>query len=227
MKKTSQTQFNRRSFVSLSLGLIGATGLTACGLESAQAPSPAAVKPGRPAPVLRSSNEIETDATASASGARGASLARIYEEVTSSMYGFTVGNPNAKKVFYVVFDPMCPHCGNTWVKSKPLHGDIKFIWMPVPLLGEKSANYGAMIMASANPAQAMDEHEISVLNKADPKPFDEDLKEKGLPAMETNNNVSKRIRLDGVPFILHRRDSGEIVSTMGGIEAPEFVIMRG
>lgn len=217
-----KNQINRRSFVSLGMGLIGSAGLVACGQGNFNSSSQ-----GRPAPEIRSSNEVDAGSDVPTSNARGATLAAIYHQVTNSMYGFTIGNPNAKKVVHVVFDASCPHCGNTWVKTKSLYNDVKFIWMPVPLLGEQSALYGAMILASENPAKAMDTHEVNVLNKTPFETLDEALKEKGLPGVENNNNVAKKIKLDAVPFILHRRDSGEIVSTVGGVEAPEIKLLLG
>ena len=84
-----------------------------------------------------------------------------YEAIATQGKGFTVGAMMAANPVYVLFDPQCPHCGHLWNASIPLHGKAKFVWIPVTLMNAKSGPQGATLLAAADPASAMAQHEIT------------------------------------------------------------------
>jgi thiol:disulfide interchange protein DsbG len=85
------------------------------------------------------------------------------QAVSTQAKGFTVGALMSAHTVYVFFDPQCPHCGHLWQASTPLHKKVKFVWIPVAWINAFSLSQGAALMASANPAALMTEHETSLL----------------------------------------------------------------
>ncbi len=97
----------------------------------------------------------------SSTGQRAVSTAAIAAEAT----GFTVGQAMAARTVYVFFDAQCPHCSELWRNAKPLNSKVKFVWIPVGLMNASSTAQGATLLAAADPALAMDEHEASMTAK--------------------------------------------------------------
>ena len=95
------------------------------------------------------------------SASRPVATATIAAEAT----GFTVGQAMAARTVYVFFDPQCPHCSELWRNAKPLYSKVKFVWIPVGLMNASSTAQGATLLAAADPASAMDEHEVSMTAK--------------------------------------------------------------
>jgi thiol:disulfide interchange protein DsbG len=87
------------------------------------------------------------------------------EAIKAEATGFTVGSSMSARTIYVFFDAQCPHCGALWYAAKPLKSQAKFVWLPVGLLNGASTSQGAAILASADPAAAMDAHEASMMAK--------------------------------------------------------------
>lgn len=164
---------------------------------------------------------------ASAAETNGPALVALYQRLAKDMHGFETGNPASPNLVYSIIDPMCPHCGNLWMQSRSLVDSVRFVWLPVPMLGNNSFVNGALIMASVNPADAMNVHEYKLLNHLPPMtPVPEQI-EAGRAKMEHNGKVAKEIRLDSVPLIMVKRASGEVVMTVGGIGAPEILQLIG
>ncbi|OGB80526.1 MAG: thiol:disulfide interchange protein, partial [Burkholderiales bacterium RIFCSPLOWO2_12_FULL_67_210] len=113
--------------------------------------------------LLLSACSKEDATTQTATPATEIAPAQAYEAVAAQGKGFTVGALMSANPVYVLFDPQCPHCGHLWNASLPLQGKVKFVWLPVAILGPKSAPQGAALMQAANPVEAMTAHEASVL----------------------------------------------------------------
>lgn len=97
-------------------------------------------------------------ATAAKPAPRPVSIAAIAAEAK----GFTVGAPMSTHTVYVFFDAQCPHCADLWEAAKPLKSEAKFVWIPVGVLNQASTEQGAALLASKDPATAMDAHETSM-----------------------------------------------------------------
>ena len=98
-------------------------------------------------------------------GAAAPAQAVSVEAIAAQAKGFTVGAAMSARTVYVFFDPQCPHCAVLWESAKPLKSQAKFVWIPVGILNGASGPQGAALLASADPARAMDEHEASMRTK--------------------------------------------------------------
>ena len=94
--------------------------------------------------------------------AKATSQAVSIAAITADAKGFTVGAPMSAHTVYVFFDAQCPHCAELWDAAKPLQPQAKFVWIPVGLLNQASTEQGAALLASTDPATAMDAHEASM-----------------------------------------------------------------
>jgi thiol:disulfide interchange protein DsbG len=101
------------------------------------------------------------DENAGKTAAAPVSMATMAAEAT----GFTVGSQMSARTVYVFFDAQCPHCGDLWNAAKPLRSQAKFVWIPVGIINPSSTSQGATLLAAADPAASMDEHEASLLAK--------------------------------------------------------------
>lgn len=84
------------------------------------------------------------------------------DDIASQGQGFNVGPSMSARTVYVFFDPQCPHCGALWQAAKPLRTQARFVWLPVGLLNANSTLQGAALLAAADPATAMDLHEVAL-----------------------------------------------------------------
>ena len=98
-----------------------------------------------------------------AASADSAKRAPTVEIVANEGKGFAVGSMMSANTVYVFFDPQCPHCAHLWNAAIPLQKKVRFVWMPVGLINATSSAQGATLLSSADPAQAMTEHETSLI----------------------------------------------------------------
>lgn len=154
------------------------------------------------------------------------------EAVSTQAKGFTVGAMMSANTAYVMFDPQCPHCGHLWQASLPLQKKIKFVWIPVAFISPKSAPQGAALLSAANPAQAMTDHETSVLAGTGGMAASSSLPADLEQTIKTNTQLFNSLGVSSVPYIVARNaKTGQTVTNSGamttvalagflGIEAP-------
>ena len=154
------------------------------------------------------------------------------EAVSTQAKGFTVGAMMIANTAYVMFDPQCPHCGHLWQASLPLQKKIKFVWIPVAFISPKSAPQGAALLSAANPAQAMTDHETSVLAGTGGMAASSSLPADLEQTITTNTQLFNSLGVSSVPYIVARNaKTGQTVTNSGamttvalagflGIEAP-------
>ncbi|MDP1648432.1 MAG: thioredoxin fold domain-containing protein [Rubrivivax sp.] len=152
-----------------------------------------------------SKNEAKAPAaSANVPAAAPAGTSRQAFDTASRGTGFVVGQPMAARQVLVFFDPQCPHCATLWVNSKPLHDRIRMVWMPVAFIGPSSAPQGALMLASADPAKAMDLHETLLAGGkggiAVPGPSDPEL----LAKIKANTELWKSLDAGSVPHMVYR-----------------------
>lgn len=112
---------------------------------------------------LTGCNDAATPASAGA--AKVTSTPVSTAAISAGVTGFTVGSPMSTRTVYVFFDAQCSHCGELWYAAKPLKSQAKFIWIPVGILNAASTSQGATLLATADPAASMDQHEASMMSK--------------------------------------------------------------
>ena len=166
--------------------------LSACSKEDAGAPATTAV----------ASTPIEA--------------AQALDVLAAQGKGFAAGKILSANAVYVLFDPQCPHCARLWEASMPLHGSVKFVWLPVAIMNAKSAPQGAAIMTATNPVQAMAAHETSLLAGSGGTAASADIAPDVLTAIKTNTALLERLGATSVPYIVARHQrSGQVVMQAG------------
>lgn len=153
---------------------------------------------------------------------------QAYTTVAAEGKGFTVGALMAANTVYVLFDPQCPHCGHLWNASLPLHSKLKFVWLPVSLMGAKSLPQGAALMQSSTPAEAMTAHEQSLLAGKGGMSASASVTDEVAASIRANTALLDRLGADAVPFIVARHaPSGQTVTHAGALGAPELARLVG
>lgn len=155
--------------------------LAACSKGVGDAPAPATAAPASPADAARAAFEAAAQGT-----------------------GFVVGQAMAAREVRVFFDPQCPHCAALWAASRPLLDRIRMVWMPVAFIGPSSGPQGALLLASADAAAAMDEHErrlaagqggLAVNGAADAGLLDK---------IKANTEIWRDLKAESVPHMVYR-----------------------
>jgi thiol:disulfide interchange protein DsbG len=150
--------------------------------------------------------------------APAAKPAQPMEAVAAQGKGFTVGALMSTNTVYVMFDPQCPHCGHLWEASVPLQKKVKFVWVPVAFINAKSTPQGAALLSAANPAEAMAEHEKSILagtggtagSASPPAELEQ--------AIKKNTALFNSMAVESVPYILAKNlRTGQLVTNTGAM----------
>lgn len=115
--------------------------------------------------------------------------------------GFSVGNAMAARVAYVFFDPQCPHCGELWQASQPLLTKARFVWIPVGLLNRASTTQSIALLSAPNPAQAMSEHEASLMARKGGISASASNPPELESAVKGNTEMLRKLGATGVPYV--------------------------
>ena len=191
--------------LALPLSLALALGMAACSRDAGESASSPAAAPSR---TIAPANAVDAVAT------RGK--------------GFTAGSLMSGQVVYVLFDPQCHHCAHLWEASQPLMDRVRFVWMPVSLLGPKSLPQGAAILQAASPVEAMTAHEQSLLSGAGGTSASSSIPEDIEQAIRANTQLLNELNADAVPFIVTRhRQSGEAILQAGSLGTEALVRLIG
>jgi len=177
--------------------------LSACSKGVGDAPAPGAAAPAPPA-----------------------DAARLAFEAAAQGTGFVVGQTMAVREVRVFFDPQCPHCAVLWSASRPLLDRIRMVWMPVAFIGPTSGPQGTLLLASADAAGAMDQHETLLASGqgglAVPGPADAGLLDK----IKVNTEIWRRLKAESVPYMVYRIGaSGPYGVQPGGLPTAQLAQM--
>lgn len=144
--------------------------------------------------------------------------AQAYEAVAAQAKGFAVGPIMSANSVYVLFDPQCPHCGNLWNAALPLLGKVKFVWVPVDILGPKSLPQGAALMQAADPTAAMTAHEQSLAGGRGGMSASSSIPDDLRAAIKANGQLLNRLGANSVPFIVARHArNGQVITQTGAM----------
>jgi thiol:disulfide interchange protein DsbG len=154
--------------------------------------------------------------------------AQPYEAVAAQGKGFTVGAMMSANTVYVLFDPQCPHCGRLWEASVPLHNKVRFVWIPISFGNPKSAPQGAALLASANPAALMAEHEKSILAGGGGIAASYSVPSELEQAIKANTQLLNSLGVESVPYILAKNSrTGQTVTNTGALDTPALTEFLG
>ena len=166
---------------------------------------------------------VENSPTPSVAPAATVSIPAIATEAK----GFTVGSTMSVRTVYVFFDPQCPHCTALWESAKPLKSQTKFVWIPVALISGASVSQGAAILAAADPAAAMDEHEKSMREKKGGITASGNL-DAQKAVIESNTKLLNRFKFGSVPTIVAKHAvSGNLVVQEGSLPTAALANLLG
>lgn len=155
-------------------------------------------------------------------------LTQAYDVVAAQGKGFTVGALMAASPVYVFFDPQCPHCAHLWQASLMLHGQLKFVWLPVAFLGPKSLPQGAALLLSPQPLEAMSAHERSLLAGEGGSAASASIPAEIEAAIQANTKLLNRLGAESVPFVVARhRSSGQVLTRAGAMGTAELAGFLG
>ncbi len=176
---------------------------------------------------LAGCNKATTPAPTAATSAKPASQAVSIAEIAAQAKGFTVGAPMSAHTVYVFFDAECPHCADLWEAAKPLKTEARFVWIPVGVLNQASTDQGAAILASKDPAAAMDAHETSmrahlggIKTTADTSAQKAEVKK--------NTELMIRFGFDAIPTIVATNaQTGALVTQEGASATPALAKLLG
>ena len=165
---------------------------------------------------LAGCSDAKDKAAAPAAGTATAAAVSI-PAIATEAKGFTVGSSMSVRTVYVFFDAQCPHCGVLWEQARPLKAQAKFVWIPVGLINASSTTQGAALLASADPAAAMDAHEASMKDHKGGIAAGGNL-DAQKAAVESNTKLLTRLQFPGVPTIVAKHAiTGELVVKEGAL----------
>jgi thiol:disulfide interchange protein DsbG len=154
--------------------------------------------------------------------------AQPYEAVVAQGKGFTAGASMAANTVYVLFDPQCPHCGQLWHAAEPLLKTVKFVWIPVTIMGKKSIAQGAALLTAANPTELMTQHENSVLAGTGGISASSNVSDEVEQTLKNNTQLFNSLGVDSVPYILARNArTGKVVTHKGALGTAELADFLG
>ncbi|MEO6972605.1 MAG: DsbC family protein [Rhodoferax sp.] len=162
-------------------------------------------------------------ATAAKVAAQSVSIA----EIAADAKGFTVGAPMSAHTVYVFFDAQCPHCADLWDAAKPLKSEAKFVWIPVGVLNQASTDQGAALLASKDPATAMDAHETSMRARLGGITTSADT-DAQKAEVKKNTELMTRFGFDSIPTIVGTNaQTGALVTQEGASATPALAKLLG
>jgi thiol:disulfide interchange protein DsbG len=154
--------------------------------------------------------------------------AGLSDELLKSVNGFEVGQRMSARTVYVFFDAQCPHCGTLWEAAKPLENSARFVWVPVSVLNKASHAQGATILAAADPAATMVEHEKSLLARSGGITADSDAIKSHGDKMEANTKLFQSTGATSIPFIVYKHpQTGSFVKQEGAMETLQLKAFLG
>jgi len=148
------------------------------------------------------------------------------DTIASQAAGFQVGPLMTARTAYVFFDAQCPHCAALWEAAKPLKNQVRFVWIPVALLGEKSVGQGGAMLEAADPAAAMDAHEASLRErKGGITAIGVSSEKKDL--VRKNTELFNRFGIASVPTIIYQPKGADLVIVEGALPTPALAQRLG
>lgn len=154
--------------------------------------------------------------------------ATAYDVVSKEAKGFTVGSMMIANTVYVLFDPQCSHCAILWKASIPLHGKVKFVWVPVALLNENSKPQGAAILSAADSLTAMSMHEESLLARKGGIALPANVSPELDAAITKNTDLMQTIGTTSVPFIIAKHaKTGVVITNAGSLSTDDLAVFLG
>ncbi len=149
------------------------------------------------------------------------------DAVAEGATGFVAGTAMSARTVYVFFDAQCPHCGALWAAAKPLKSQARFVWIPVALLNDASANQGAALLAAGNPVEAMDAHETLLTAHKGGTPAPE-ATEAQKAVIAKNTSLFTGFGFNSIPTVVAlNAQTGKLVTQEGSVSTETLAAVLG
>ena len=110
----------------------------------------------------------------------------------------------------------------------PLHGKVKFVWIPVAFINAKSGPQGAALLSAANPAELMAAHEKSILAGTGGISAIEAAPADIHKAIKKNTVLFNSLGVESVPYILAKNlRTGAVVTNTGAMGTDALAAFLG
>ena len=137
------------------------------------------------------------------------------------------GKADAPRKVYLFSDPNCPYCNMFWEQARPWvkAGKVQLRHIMVGIIREDSPGKSAALLASKDPAKALDEHE-----KAGKKSTLKALK--SIPAdvqakLDDNMRLMDELELSATPAIFYLDAKGELQQQQGAPSPEKLAAILG
>ena len=137
------------------------------------------------------------------------------------------GDKNAPRVVYLFSDPNCPYCTMFWEQARPWvkAGKVQLRHIMVGIIREDSPGKSAALLASKDPAKALDEHEKagkkSTLKALKTIPADVQAK------LDDNMRLMDELELSATPAIFYLDAKGELQQQQGAPSPEKLAAILG
>lgn len=140
------------------------------------------------------------------------------------------GNPDAKRILYVVTDPNCPYCSRLWRDTQPWvrAGTVQVRNIVVGILTPTSYGKAAALLAASNPEQAFHDHQAAQfeVNKSNAPGRMKSLNGSGITPLTSvdsklkqklaaNQQLMADLGVNATPALFWKDDEGAVKSALG------------
>jgi thiol:disulfide interchange protein DsbG len=144
----------------------------------------------------------------------------ILLEALQSASGVDVGATSAPKL-YMIFDPNCPHCHDTWQKLRTMifGGKLQVRLVPIGAFGPDSERAAAQFLRVANPLDAWDKYVAGDKDQLAGAPD-----AIALDAVHNNHVLVDAWKIRTTPYIVYRAKDGQVKIVQGEPENPDSLV---
>lgn len=160
--------------------------------------------------------------------AQPAAPAQIYAQLQQLQAGgaaLVTGPFRPERTVYVIMDLRCPHCTELWHTAQSFVDRVRFVWVPVQLISPASGLQAAVVLASPQPAAALEAHEKDRLAGKDGVVFKDHPDAVGvwLPKVQRNTKwFVQDLRIESVPYVLVPLPNGRFNAAAGAPSAAQL-----
>ena len=177
-------------------------------------------------PMLQQASPTPTGNISSTSGmllppaASAASAGEQLMQALQTAAGVDVGAATAPKL-YMVIDPNCPHCHETWqaIRTAVFSGELQVRLVPVGVFGPDSVRAAGQLLHAANPLDAWDKYVGGDKSQLAGNPDAATLN-----AIRDNHVLTDLWHIQMTPYLVYRAKDGQVKIVQGEPDHPDSVI---
>ncbi len=127
------------------------------------------------------------------------------------------GDKNAKRIVYAFMDPNCPYCAVFWEKARPYlkQKGVQLRHIMVGVLGPTSLPISAKILTAKDPAKALADHELALLQRKEGLSAEGKVPEKAQQDVIANSQLMHSSQIFGTPAVIYQDKEGKVKVAQG------------